>query len=345
MASQPVDKQITNQLAKEGFKSVSFSNTRKSVQKFEQNKYAQLIFQTIRSKSFLRVLMHLITQEKLPVTKDQIQQILEENKERLEKVLKSSLDRNLLCRSCSEVIQRYNIYDEGKPSGRMKCPKCNSPNELNQCKEDDDWSFPKISVASYLDNLVESRMLTSKVMGNCTRCMRFEIFEQIPFEDIDSLTKQGLGNYVKKIYCKHCGRFYDLTEIYNLEDFLVPLWNRDGIWLEWYVTKIIKEHFPRSPIEQGLVVKDGEVLEVDVMLLNGGKLVSFECKALSIRKNASFNEVSDALKPIDFSDEVFLVTTTTLKENDRKILLKRGEGKLKIVEGSEIENLGNFIGK
>jgi hypothetical protein len=345
LSFQRVEKQIINRLAQKGFKNVSFSSTWKTVQKFEQNEYSQSIFQTIRSRPFLRVLLHLITQEKLPITKDQVQQLLEENTDRLKKVLKGPLDRNLLCRSCSEVIRRYNVYNDDKPSGKMKCPKCNSPNELSQCKESDDWSFPRISIASYLDCLLKTRMLISKIMGNCNRCMRSDSFEQIPLNDLNSLAKQRLMTYVKKIYCKQCGNFYDLTEIYNLEDIMVPLWNRNGIWLEWYVKNIVEEHFPNSPVQQGLVVRNGEVIEVDVMLLNAGKLVSFECKALSIGKNASFNEVSEALKPLDFSDEVILVTTSTLKENDKRILLNRGDGKLKVVEAYDIENLVSFIKK
>lgn len=343
LSSQPVEKHIINRLAQKGFKNVSFSSTRKTVQKFEQNEFSQLIFQTLKTRPFFRVLMHLITQEKLPITKDQILQLLEENRDRLKKVLENSPDRNLTCRSCSEVIRRYNVYNDDKPSGKMKCPKCNSPNELNQCKESDDWSFPGISVASYLDCLVESRMLISKVMGNCNRCMRSDSFEQIPLKDLDPLSKQRLRNYVKKIYCKQCGNFYDLTEIYSLEEFMTPLWNRGGVWLEWYVKNIVRQHFPNSPVEQGLVVRNGEVIEVDAMLLDAGRLVSFECKALGIGKNASFNEVSDALKPLDFSDEVLLVTTATLKENDKRILLKRGDGKLKVVEAHDIENLVSFI--
>jgi hypothetical protein len=115
------------------------------------------------------------------------------------------------------------------------------------------------------------------------------------------------------------------------------------VWLEWYVKNIVREHFPNSPVEQGLVVRNGEVVEVDTMLLDAGRLISFECKALSIRKNANFNEVSDALKPLDFSDEVLLITTATLKENDKRILLKRGDGKLKVVEAYDIENLVSLI--
>lgn len=142
------------------------------------------------------------------------------------------------------------------------------------------------------------------------------------------------------MFAGQCGRFFDLTEIYSMSDPILSFWAKgNGAWLEWYVKNVIRKNLPNCSIEQGLVIKNKEIVQVDVVMLNNGRIVSFECKALSPRKSASFSDVSDALKLLDFSDEVFLVTTTTLKENDKKMLLKRGAQKLKVVEGPQIENL------
>jgi hypothetical protein len=127
---------------------------------------------------------------------------------------------------------------------------------------------------------------------------------------------------------------------------MLPFWAKsDGVWFEWYVKSIVRKDLPDCPVEQGLLVSNKEAVEVDVLLLKDGKVISFECKAISPRKSANFNEVSDVLKPLDFSDLVLLVTTTALKENDKRLLLKRGNEKLRIVEGPDIENVVKLIKK
>jgi len=345
LVTQQVNKEILNELIQKGFRNVKTANTRKAVIKFEENPNSKEIFDTIYGKPFLRTVVHLLLQQKLPITKDQVGEVLRNSKERLKVSLKGSPDKNILCQTCSEIINRYNTYEENKPSWKMKCPKCNTPNELSRCKEEDDWSFPLISITSYLDQLVRIGILTSTVLRICTRCNRSESFKQIPFKSLDSLSERELRSYAKKFYCTQCGRFYDLTEIYSMQESMLPFWAKgNGVWLEWYVKNIIRKHLPDCPVEQGLIVKNKEAIQVDVVLLKGGKIFSFECKALSPRKSASFNEVSDALKPLDFSDEVFLVTTTVLKENDKRILLRTGAGKLKIVEGPRVENIIEFLG-
>jgi hypothetical protein len=330
-------------LVKRGVNSVSSSNTRKVIQVFEQNEQSEEIFRTLCERPFLRILMHLVAQQSLPITKDQIQQMLWECRERLKQVLKISTEKNLLCRNCAEIIQRYNIYDENRPTWKIRCPKCNAPNELSQSKEENDWSFPIISVTSYLDQLVKAGILTSKVLGNCTRCMRSEAFDQLPLKTLDSLSAQELRVYVKRIYCKQCGKLYDFTELYDLSELMSPLWSMNGTWLEWYVKNILANAYANCPVEQGIVVKRQEAVEVDVILLRNEKIVTFECKGLSTRRNASFNDVSEVLKLLDFSDQVFLVTTTTLKENDKKSLLKMGNGKMKVIEGYGIEQIREKI--
>jgi hypothetical protein len=136
-------------------------------------------------------------------------------------------------------------------------------------------------------------------------------------------------------------------EMYSMQEPILSFWAKgNGVWLEWYVKNVIKKHLPDCPIEQGLIVENKEVVQVDVVLLRNKRIISLECKALSPRKSASFSEVSDALKPLSFSDEVFLVTTTVLRENDKGILLRQGAGKLKAIEGPFIEKMvahGNFV--
>lgn len=340
MVPQQVNKEILNELVQKGFTRVKTSNTRKIVTRFEENPHSKQIFDAIYGKPFLRTVLQLLLQETLPITRDQVREVLKSSKDRLKLSLNESPDKNVLCRNCSEIIHRYNTYEENKPSWKMKCPKCNAPNDLSKCREEDDWSFPVISITSYLDQLVKTGMLASTVLGNCTRCMKSGSFKQVPFKNLDTLSEQELKRYAKKFYCGQCGRFYDLMEIYSMQEPILSFWAKgNGVWLEWYVKNVIKKHLPDCPIEQGLVVKNKEVIQVDVVLLKDRRIISFECKALSPRKTASFSEVSDALKPLDFSDEVFLVTTTVLKENDKKILLRQGAGKLKVVEGPDIEKI------
>jgi len=50
-----------------------------------------------------------------------------------------------------------------------------------------------------------------------------------------------------------------------------------------------------------------------------------------------------ALKLLDFSDKVVLVTTTRIKENEKESLAKRGAQKLVIVEGPAIEKIAHLL--
>jgi len=343
--SQTINKQIIDELAKRGLRTIRGSNTRRSVLRFEQNTCSQGIFHAISARPFLRILMDLLAREKLQITKEDVQQLLKESSARLKDIMKESPDKNLLCRNCFETIHRHNIDLDRKPSGKAKCPKCNAPNELGQCKEKNDWSFPITSITSYLDQMIELRVLNSNILGSCTRCMRSTSIQQPSLGQINSMSQDKLRKFIEQLYCQECGRFYDLGEIYNLTDLVAPLWIKENIWLEWYVKKALTNYFPTAPVEQGLIIGNEEVKQIDVVLLKNEKVITFECKALSLRKNASFNEVSDALKLLDLSDKVFLVTTTLLKDNDKKSLLNRGEGKLKVIEAGDIEEMSDIIEK
>jgi len=106
--------------------------------------------------------------------------------------------------------------------------------------------------------------------------------------------------------------------------------------LEWYLKHIILQK--HKHFEQGIIVdmKEGCV-EIDGLLLKNNSIVSFGCKAKKPKEKASFNDVANVLKLLDFSDRVYPVVTTRIKPNDRNRLMNMGKDKLHLIEGQDIE--------
>lgn len=329
-------------MLRRGFKKVKSSHTRKLVQAFESEPRSQTIFEVLSRKPILRVLTHLLYDSWIidshAYTKDEIHNFLRKYEQSAIRALGKSPDRNLLCQKCSEVINCYNVYEQKKPSWTMKCPKCHFSNLLSRCLDEDDW-FPFESVTSYLDELTASGIIKLRNLATCTRCSKSDYFKPLSMEELKLYDKEKLLKYVQTLYCKNCGRPYDLQETYSPEDHVLALWSKDrGVWLEWYVKNIVKQAYPNTPIEQGLIVEDDGAVQIDTLLLEDGRLTAFECKAIHPRKRARFNEVSDVLKLLDFSDEVFLVITTKMNKNEKKLLQRQGGRKLSLVESLDVEH-------
>ena len=332
---------IIQELARRGFKKVKTSHTRNLVQAFESDPRSETIFEILSSKPILRFLTHLLydswISDSHAYTKDEIHNLLRKYEQSAIRALGKSPDRNMLCQKCSAVINCYNIYEQKRPSWTMKCPKCHFSNSLSRCPDEDDW-FPFESVTTYLDELTASNIINSRNLATCTRCSESDYFRPLSIEEVKSYDKEKLSKYVQTLYCKTCSRPYDLQETYSPEDYAMSLWSKDrGVWLEWYVKNIVKQAYPSTTIEQGLIIEDDGTVQIDTLLLENSRLTAFECKAIHPRKQARFNEVSDVLKLLDFSDEVFLVITTKMKENERKLLQRQGGQKLRLVESPEIE--------
>jgi hypothetical protein len=335
-----LNNEIKQELENRGFK-VSASNTRKSVLKFEESELSKNIFFEIRDKPFMWILLNLISREKLPITFDQIQQIINDNNKHLKLIMMNSPDKNLLCNRCSEVIYRYNVNFDKKLSTKIKCQNCNAPNELDECKEVDDWTFPSLS--SYLDHMIKIGVLTSSILGSCPHYCKSVNIIPYDFKKISTVKCLELRKFAINLYCDKCGSFFQLGNIYNVSDLINSIWIKEDIWMEWYIKNIIKYNLKIDSVEQGLNVLNNGTTQIDVLLLKDNKIISYECKDFGLSKNVNFEEVSDVLNYLDFSDEVYLVISTKLTKNDKIRLLKRGNNKLKIIESFNIERLIEYI--
>jgi Holliday junction resolvase len=341
LKSIDIEPEVKNELVKRGFRSVRSSNSRRVVLDFEQTKKAVSIFSAIYGKPIMRVLIHLLYEE-MPLTLDEANQILSRT-DPLKESLSESPDKNIFCTSCGAIIYTYNTYEEKKPRRKMKCPNCYVENVLNECPEKDNWILPRQIIKHYLDQLSSCHFCFSRPIGVCFNCMdgraRAEI-ELAPLKKVTSLSKVDLRKNLSQLFCRRCGRLYDITEAYFIDEDARRIWQSNGIWLEWYVKNILKNHLRDAHLEQGLILVNNErSVDVDVILARDGKIVSFECKAKKPGKKASFEEVSDVLKLLAFSDQVFLVTTGRVTENDRKHLLSIGGSKLSIVESPDLEGI------
>jgi phage FluMu protein Com len=343
-----INAEIKQELEHRGFK-VNASNTRKSILRFEESELSRNIFNEIYDKSFIWVILNLISREnliygkklKLPITFDQIQQIIFENNERLKLIMDDSPDRNLLCNRCFEVIFRYNNNFDKKPNIKIKCPKCNALNELDECKESNDWNFPSLPL--YLEKMIKNGILSSSILGSCPQYCKSINIIPYKFDEISTINCTKLRKFVTNLYCDKCGNFLQLGNIYNVTDLISSIWMKEDIWMEWYIKNIIKYKLKIDSIEQGLNVINNGSTQTDVILLKDSKIISCECKDFGLGKNIKFEDVSEVLNYIDFSDEVFLVILTKLTENDKIRLLKRGNNKLKIIEHLNIKRLIEYI--
>ncbi len=255
--------------------------------------------------------------------------------------MNSSPDKNILCNRCSEVIYRYNIDFDDKLNTVIKCQKCNAPNNLNSCKEENDWSFPSLS--SYLEHMAKIGILIPSILGSCPHyCTSVNI---IPYDFKQVSTKKcsDLRKFVSNLYCDKCGSFLELGNIYDVSDSIHSIWIRENIWMEWYIKNIIKMNLNTDLVEQGLTISNHGSTQTDVLLLKNDKIISYECKNIGLTKNINFEEVSDVLNYLDFSDEVFLVIPTKLTENDKIRLLNRGNNKLKIIECLDVDQLVKYL--
>ena len=222
----------------------------------------------------------------------------------------------------------------------MKCPKCHTSNILQECIEEDNWNLPPEDAKYYLKELVNIGFCISKRLGICFDCMDSREIDLISAGNIHSLSKTDLQKYILEFHCRKCRRFYDVTEAYFIREDVRKIWNEDGTWLEWYMKNILRKHQPDANLEHGLILIDRErTIQVDLMLMTDGKIMTFECKAKKTGERASFEEVSSVLKLLDFSDESFLVTTGRIAENDKKNLSSIGKEKLTIVESPDLEKI------
>lgn len=342
-----------------GFNQIFTTDNRDSVITFESFKTSENIFKEIYNKPFLRVILQLICNEAnkairehksdiFPINKEDIRLLLTTKyKEKLKSDVIGCPDKKLICHHClhKTVILPYNIYFNQKPSHPIRCPDCHMDNDPNRCEEEDDWSFFEEKyfskfIAPFIVILEKNKIISTYLLGTCLGCQESnkEPLRELSKIEFNSYLKGELKNYISNFYCKMCNRFYDFEQMIEFEEKQKDFWvKKGGTWFEWYVKNLIKINNPDIPIEQGIQLKNDDILEIDVILHKNNKLITIQCKATN-PDPLKFGQVSDVIKLKPFSDEIYLVTTAPVSENAKREILNICEGKLKIISGKNVES-------
>lgn len=350
LVKNPINPDIIAALNSKGFNEIVPTGDRTVVHNFEKECDSNRIFYEIYNKPIYRLFFQFLSiavgqkLTRLPLNIDGIRICFEKQKEQIKQNLIKCPERNILCNHCNEIISFYDTYTGKKPSDLKYCPSCRSKIDLEKCKEKDNWNiidleYFQMFFTPYLRNLVNLGVLRREVFGNCYNC-QINSKDKVIDAKIDRLpniSKNALINYIKSLHCPECKTIYNFTEFYDFNEKQRKFWiDSGGIWFEWYIKKMLESNNQGAPIEQGIKVIDEETTNVDVIILKNKKIISFECKAIN-PKRITFNKVANVLNLLDFSDAVYLVSTSPLSENDKKRLIKRGEDKLSIISSQAIE--------
>jgi hypothetical protein len=353
LTSWPINIDIKNELSNRGFDQIFSTDNRNAVLTFESYKTSETLLDEIYNKPFLRVILQLISSKSIhepntfPMNKEDIRTLFSKYKEKLKLDVIGCPDKKLICHHCRHrtVIIPYNIYFNQKPHNSIRCPVCHMDNDPSLCEEEDDWSFFEEKyfskfITPFIAILEDNKIISTYLLGTCFRCHRSnkEPIKEFPKVKLNPYSNPTLMAYIKNFHCKECGHFYDFEKMIDFEPKQKEFWiKKGGAWFEWYVKNLIKISNPSSPIEQGIQIKNGETLEIDVILLKNNRLITIQCKATNPDK-LKFEQVADVIKLLPFSDEIYLITTALISENDKKSLLKHCGDKLKIISGKDIES-------
>lgn len=350
---QQVNPEIVRALKNRGYSTV-VSPTRKIVNNFDRNGVSDNIFNSFYSRPFQRVLTHILStivrsdNSVRYIIHDRIQSAFFGNTEQIKKAMGESPHKNIFCQHCSEMITSYNIYKKLKPTGGMVCPHCKKDIEFDKCDEKDDWLFfdSKMSylLKQHLDDLIDINILTSSLFASCSKCNKFDTITQKSLTDLQSMSKNKITEYVKSFYCDKCSKIYNIEESYYFTEPCLDFFVKgNGTWLEWYIKKILEKYFPNCPIEQGIIVKKDVETEVDLVMLKDNELISFSCKAFAPYKNPSYDDISDVLKLVTFSDEIVLISTAVIPNALTTHLVNIGTDKVKVIGGYQIESINRLL--
>lgn len=358
MSNPNINPEIIKALKDRGLDGFGRSRTYNAIYEFQRDGFSDDVFNLFYTKPFLRILTQLLAMNIKskniipPAIKENIRLIfgdVPELRDKIKEIMGQSPDKIFKCENCGEIVARYNIYSEEKPTYKCNCLKCRTTNDLSKRPDEDDWTFFESKfpffIKPYLDDLINCKILTPSLWATCTRCNRVGGIVQINKTNLKDLTLEGAVSYLQGFYCERCSQIYDLIE--QSYDFTVPSYNffikGNGSWFEWYLTKLLRTNYPKYPIEQGITA-NGKTMEIDALMLRDNKIITFSCKALNPYKNAKFKEIADALRYIKFADEIVVISTAIIPDDKKQTLIDSGEGKITFIEASKIEDINKILG-
>jgi len=191
-----------------------------------------------------------------------------------------------------------------------------------------------------LDELYYLDIISKYWSSLCNSCLNSEYIVNTKKPILNSFTKQDISELLDEFYCPDCNNLYEIRPYYGYYTQRISFWKK-GYWLEWYVKKLCEKTFPKSIIEQGIVLKKNNIqVEIDVLVLKKKKTYGVECKFNSPHKNMQIQDVASVLEYNDYVDVPILVTTGNITNKTDNFLKKNG---IKLVSKGSIEKIAHFL--
>lgn len=308
------------------------SDAGRKISKFESIDLSDEIFDIIRRNQSYRFVFNYILKHGSFSQETELSRIKSNLRSEIKDEKSSIADSFVVktnCR-CGEEI-KDNVWG----SKRNKCPNCGL--ELHN------WEETTKVEDQHIENLIgrmeDQGVLIRQVNGHCINC---------------NVAKRNISisssDNAEKLMCSECEEILNTEMVFGIPNEASNL-ESQGYWLEWYMKSILKEEFGNSDNTKNsmkYVVKDGEDIvnggEIDVVSLITGaeKIATVSCYDTHGKVTASkFQEI---LQFTEISDMVIFCTTGQINRDSCKHILDRvEETDLILVEGDQIENIGNLI--
>jgi ssDNA-binding Zn-finger/Zn-ribbon topoisomerase 1 len=322
------------------------SSSKRIVNEFEKKKFSNDVYTTFKSKPQMRTLYQLVFKSFMS-EEDDILQTVQEISEFIEENITKSLIKPIymiqICDNCGHSLHVYNNYTEKKSKAKKICPNCKKINDLNNVKQEKDWSYPDGETYMLLEKMSEYDIIKKEMHGLCNKCnIDIKIIET-KYNINDVKNEKELREHLSKLYCHRCNELYDVYKLYSINPSKDIIFWKEGYWLEWYVKKICEKSFPTSLVEQGIIINQNNIeTEIDVLIKKSGKLYGIECVAINPNKKANTRDVADVLDYNNLVDYSILVISSTLNKKTKKMLEDK---EVIIIENSQIEDIGKILKK
>ena len=335
------------------------SNTQRIVKNFENdfdnvNQLGDILFEN----PFMRFILQAIAKEGEFITFNELYSYLDytkpkekeqgyPNKHLILRTLSESPLKKMSCQKCGISMHSIESTKLKTLPEKKKCPECKSIHYKDNFRITDDWNIGVTEFEEFIKKLDEIDIIKRGFQMYCPSCEEIHPIYPIKKPKISSLKKNELINYINNFYCPRCKNLGTIQEIYAFTEHAFKLWET-GLWLEWYVKKILKNSgVSFDYLEQGVKVqKNKKEYEVDVFAIKNKKIISVECKDIKIGNKVPKGEVGEILKFLDFSDAVVFVTCTIIKLKDKQNIeniCRKLKKQVLFIEGHEIEKLPTLL--
>jgi len=312
--------------------------TKKMVDEYDNDPNSEYIFNLFKKQPYIRIFFQMIKEILKEKMLDRDTMYNELNLD-LKNILSIPLSKDILCHSCGHLIKSYNPYIQKKPRGITKCPKCKRDIDLKKCQSNDDWNIPSLLFNNILQQFYELNILEKHFTGFCESCSTGYLIEEPTLVDINKLSKTQLKQRVNNLYCPKCKQVISTKIMYSIsKDFSNEFW-KSGIWLEWYVKKLLESK--KIYVRQGIVFKKNDhAINIDVLFVKNNKIYGIECKAFNPKKIAEQSDVVEVTNYIEYLNKAYLVITGNIKKNDEDHLKRK---RVLTIDGRNIEKIDKYI--